>query len=340
MAASSSAEVRIGKTWKLMLSDLGLSEERVLTQAGLPPDLLGSAGTTVPLDDYYRLCTVLEGASEDPGLALRLGERATVEYVAPAFFAAMCSPDMNTAARRMGAYKSLVGPFALDVDVSTARTTIVMRCKHRPDVPALVARTEMVFLTAFVRRATRHRVCPVRVELCDPCPDPDRYRAWFGCPVGLGDRPALTLSRRDAARPFLTHDDALWASFQPSLCRRMELAQAEASTRARVEQVLRELLPSARATMPEAASELAMSRRTLQRRLAEEGTTWSEVVDDTRRRLAQHYLVSTTMAPAEIGFLLGYESSSSLFRAFRRWTGTSPEAWRANNQRESMAEGA
>ena len=338
MATLPSVTVRIGKTWRIMLLDLGLSEKAVLTGAGLPPDLLEDVAATVPLDDYYRLCRVLEETSGDPGLALRLGERATVDFVAPAFFAAMSSPDMNTAARRLGAYKSLVGPFALDVDVSTTQTTIAMRCKHRPEVPALVARTEMVFLTAFLRQATRQRVCPVQVQVCEPCPDPDRYEAWFGCPVVTGDRTALTLSPRDATRRFLTHDDALWASFQPSLCHRMERARAEASTRARVEQVLLELLVSGRTTMPEAAAQLAMSRRTLQRRLADEGTTWGEVLDDTRRRLALHYLASTNMAPAEIGFLLGYENPNSLFRAFQRWTGSSPEAWRSS-QRDRPTDG-
>lgn len=76
------------------------------------------------------------------------------------------------------------------------------------------------------------------------------------------------------------------------------------------------------------ARRLAMSKRTLQRRLVEEGTSYQDVLRDTRLELARHYLVRTSVPLGEISFLLGFEESNSFFRAFNDWTGRTPEAVR------------
>ncbi len=77
-----------------------------------------------------------------------------------------------------------------------------------------------------------------------------------------------------------------------------------------------------------AARELGVSTRSLQRRLAEEGTTFLQLVDDTRAKLAKEALSQTTHSVGEIAFTLGFTSPSTFVRAFRRWTGDTPTAWR------------
>ncbi len=74
---------------------------------------------------------------------------------------------------------------------------------------------------------------------------------------------------------------------------------------------------------------MGMSRRSLQRSLREEETSFRKILSDTRERLARHYLSHSDMAAAEISFLLGYDDPNSFFRAFRSWTGTTPESLRA-----------
>jgi Arabinose-binding domain of AraC transcription regulator, N-term len=207
MSTKPGPSVHIGKAWRILLLDIGLSRDTVLRRAGLPLGALDGKGTRVSLDEFYTFCDVVTQEADDPELALKTGQVAAVEFFDPAFFAAMCSPDMNTATRRLGEFKRLVGAFSLDVDVSDARTTIGFRCKHRPDVPRTFGTAEMVFLVAFVRRATRHRVAPIRVDLSDEFENVDAYQAYFGCPVRTGKPPALTLRAEDASRPFLTHDE-------------------------------------------------------------------------------------------------------------------------------------
>jgi AraC-like DNA-binding protein len=92
--------------------------------------------------------------------------------------------------------------------------------------------------------------------------------------------------------------------------------------------VLLELLPSNAATIEKAAERLGMSKRTLQRRLEDEGENFRALVNGTRESLARHYLGHTTMSGGEIAFLLGFEDPNSFYRAFQDWTGQTPDGAR------------
>jgi AraC-like DNA-binding protein len=76
------------------------------------------------------------------------------------------------------------------------------------------------------------------------------------------------------------------------------------------------------------ARRLAVSDRTLHRRLAGEGTTFAALVDEARRERAQLLLEDRRLSCSEVAFLLGYAEPAAFFRAFRRWTGETPQAWR------------
>jgi AraC-like DNA-binding protein len=78
-----------------------------------------------------------------------------------------------------------------------------------------------------------------------------------------------------------------------------------------------------------------MSARTLHRRLTEQGTSFRRVVADVRRELAERYLHERKLAIGEIAFLLGFSEASALHRAFKRWTGHAPLAFRQAASRDS-----
>lgn len=324
--------VHVGGAWRLILRDLGLDELAVLRRAGQPPTLFDGEGSHISLDDFYRLEEALEAEAEDPSLALRVGTLISVELFDPAHFAAICSPDLNTAATRLGQFKRMVGAFSLDVDVGVHETRVGFRCKHRPDVPRTLGMSELVFLVAFARRATRYEVVPRRIVVQRLPAEPAPYADYLGCPPEEGPAWAVDFDAADARRPFLTHNAPMWESFEPALRRRMVEADQGRTARAQVEAALFELLPSGRTQMKDVAKEIGVGTRTLQRRLAAEDTTWLEVLNRTREKLARHYLRTTRMSPAEVSFLLGFDDPNSLFRAFHRWTGTTPELWRAETR--------
>lgn len=332
MHDTSRSTAHVGNGWRILLMDLGLDAFAVLRRAGQPATLFDGGGTHISLDELWALYAAIEAESDDPTLALKAGQTLSIELFDPAMFAAICSPNLNTATRRLGQFKRLVGAFSLDVEVGEDTTHVGYRCKHRADLPRIMGTSELIFLVALARRATRHPVHPRRFMVQAMPEDRAPFEDYLGCEVEVGDTYTVSFAARDAARPFLTHNAQMWEAFEPGLRRRMAQAEASRSTTEQVQTALFELLPSGRTHMTDVAKELGVGARTLQRRLADEDTTWLEVLNQTRERLARHYLGSTRMSPTEVSFLLGFEDPNSLFRAFHRWTGTSPEAWRAQQR--------
>jgi AraC-like DNA-binding protein len=80
------------------------------------------------------------------------------------------------------------------------------------------------------------------------------------------------------------------------------------------------------------ASTLGVSARTLQRQLREEGTSFAGVLTELRREMAPALLRDGRLAVSEVAFLLGYEDPSAFQRAFRRWFGRSPRAFRSGGE--------
>ena len=194
--------------------------------------------------------------------------------------------------------------------------------------PPTFAALELTFIAQIARIGTRERICPVRVECPHVIEPQNAYEAFFGVAPERSDRHGVTFRLADAERPFLTANEAIWETFKPELRRRLTQLEAESPLAERVRMVLLEGLPSGQTSIDDTARRLGVSSRTLQRNLQSEGVSYKEVVSQTREQLARHYVADTRLAYAEISFLIGYEEPSSFFRAFRDWTGQTPEAMR------------
>jgi AraC-like DNA-binding protein len=107
-----------------------------------------------------------------------------------------------------------------------------------------------------------------------------------------------------------------------------ERGTAIASLRAAVENEAQKLLPHGNAKRHRIAKSLGQSERTLTRRLADEGTTYEQVLDQLRQSLALQYIKEQGVSLSQIAWLLGYEGATSFTHAFKRWTGRSPSVAR------------
>jgi AraC-like DNA-binding protein len=163
--------------------------------------------------------------------------------------------------------------------------------------------------------------------------DPAPLEGFFGARVRTGDTHAVTFSADDAARPFLTENEPMWRFFAPELRRRLSDLQAEATVAERVRAALHETLPAGDSSITAVTRQLAISSRTLRRQLREEDTTYQAVLARTREDLARHYLRRGNLRTGEIAYLLGYDDTNSFYRAFRSWTGTTPETLRAADRK-------
>jgi len=318
---------------KALLRDLGVPMSRVLRRAQLPADLFSHRPIELSVAEYYRFWAALDTEARDSGhaeVAIAIGNAISVDLFSPPIFAALCSQNLATAATRLAAHKPLVGPLRVDVTSNDAgRLTIAYRWPTGPTPPALLATAELLFWVALARIGTREQVNPTRVTAPGWIPRTRALRDLVGVPVSKGDRFSLTFSALDAKRPFLTENDQMWRVFAPELRRRLYDLEVTASVADRVRAALLETLPSGDPSIDAVTGGLAVSSRTLQRQLKAEGTSFQAVLADTRESLARHYLRAGDVRTSEIAYLLGYEDTNSFYRAFKTWTGSTPELIRA-----------
>lgn len=316
--------------WKLVLADMGVDPAHVLRLAELPADLFARQEATISPAQYFKLWRALEQAAGDAvALPLRIGQAISVEAFDPPIFACLCSPNLNVAFQRLSAFKKLIGPLALLVDVGAEGTSAKLECyADAGPLPHSLAAAEAVFLTQLVRLATRHRVVPTEVVLPELPQRLENYAEYFGVVPIAGNAIRVSFSREDSTRPFLTANEPMWAFFETGLRQRLATIEASATMSERVKAVLLEGLPSGQYSVDDVARSLALSKRTLQRQLGEESASFKDILNATRRQLALHYLSKPHIAQGEIAFLLGFQDVNSFIRAFKDWQGVTPGAYR------------
>lgn len=329
---STSTTFPIEQGLRPLLKDMGIRADHVLRRAGLPDDLWSRPHGGLTTSEHFRLWRGLEAEAADPLLPLRIAGIIQAESFVPPLFAALCSANMLQASHRLATYKRLMAPMRLHVstDARGDLSIVPQWIDAEGEVPFILAATEVAFLLRLIRLATREPINALKVTL-PSLPDhahAKAYADYFGTSVRRDVDACLTLSAVDAGRPFLTSNDGMWQVFEPDLRRRLSELDARATTAQRVRSALLELLPGGESSIETVARRLAMSTRTLQRRLEEEGENFRNLVNRTREGLAKHYLTQTQLSASEIAFLLGFEDPNSFHRAFHGWTGQTPEASR------------
>lgn len=157
----------------------------------------------------------------------------------------------------------------------------------------------------------------------------------FGAPVRYGTPyNAMVIRAERMSQPMLRANPTISLAFEAHARRVLEKLQKSDGVSGRVREEVARQLRTGLVNMRETARRLAMSTATLRRRLEEEESTFSDIVDDVRRQLADQYLSDPALTVTEIAFLLGFSDLAAFDRAFKRWTGLSPTVHRAQ-RRES-----
>ena len=143
------------------------------------------------------------------------------------------------------------------------------------------------------------------------------------------DRNALLFRSRDLDTPFVTHNEEMLKVIGTHLESELKARTASANIGEQVRQTLSRSMAGKRPTLEDVAKELGLGARTLQRRLTDASLTFQQLVEETRRELARHFLKQGAVELNETAFLLGFEDANSFFRAFQIWEGISPGEWRA-----------
>jgi AraC-like DNA-binding protein len=326
---------RITTSLARKLQEVGVSPADVLRHAGLPPGLFEQEQILASTAELFALYRGLAEASRDPAIGLKLGTEHRVERYDPIAIAAVSARSFRDALQRLARFKQLTCPETIYVADRGDESRVEFRYLLAEETePPLLVDLAFAWVVGIARRGTGGVVNPRRLELRGAARNREMYQAHFGCPAKFAARHnTIVFARADLDRPFLTHNPDLWAAVAPQL--EAELLQAEASQAIgeQVKGILKRLLAGRRPGIEDVARELHMSSRTLQRKLAEDGTTFQQLMQEARRELARHYLLNSSVELKETAYLLGYEDAPSFVRAFHHWEGSPPGEWRARHVR-------
>lgn len=320
--------------WRLLMQDAGLASPPILRRAELPGDLFAREQVRLTSVEFFRLWEAIETEARSLDAALpaplRIAQVMSSDWFDPELFAALCSANLGNAIERIGKYVRLIAPIVITLDRGADRTTVMIDfLDQTKPPPAVFTAFKLVFFVQLARLATRTAMKPLNVgwPFADETPENDAvlYQDFFGVPLGTAALGTLVFANADVDRPFLTENHKIWQFFEPSLRQRLADLDRAASMFERVRSALLEALPAGDVTMQSVGKRLGVGTRTLQRRLQEEGTSFQQTLDSVRASLAEHYLRKTMMSSAEIALLLGFEDANSFVRAFRGWTGTTPQ---------------
>lgn len=324
----------VAPRWSLLLNSVGLDPAEVLRRARLPGDLFNRKEASLRPDEYFRLWQAMDDASGDPGFSLDIVAGMSTEIFDPVLFTAFCSPNLDVALERIRQFKPLIGPLRLDLSRTRTDTTVVIDTSAiaLPVPPSFVV-AELAFFVQFARLATQDRIVPVEVLSPIELPCLERCADFFGTDPKRSDRAAISFAAGDAAKPFVSENARMWEIFEPGLKERLSELGDVAKSEDRVRGALLELLPAGSSSMKNVSGHLAMSTRTLQRRLNEEGTSFQAILETVRAELAHYYLTNSSLPSAQISLLLGFKDPNSFFRAFHAWSGATPESVRSREIR-------
>jgi AraC-like DNA-binding protein len=311
---------------------LGLDTGQILRAANLDPVTLQDPDARIPLEQVAALWQKAYELSGDPDLALHAIEVLPFGSYRVIDFLASSAPTIGAALAKVSDYFPIINAVVrLPYSIGDRYVTYGIDAPSRPSTitrPYAEYTLAAVFLRT--RVATNQNYPLVRVELSHARPaNTSEHERIFDCPVRFGADACRRVIARDVWDTARTGGDPVLFSVLETHAK-MLLEQVPAPddivgrVRARIDEQLRGGDPS----LESIARQMAMSPRTLQRRLREHGVLFNDVLDELRFRAAKTYLAQRDVAGTEVAYLLGFAEQSSLNRAFKRWSGQTPTEYR------------
>jgi AraC-like DNA-binding protein len=331
MKARHTTLARVPRILLRYAEERGFDRAELLSSAGLTEQELGDPDRRVPLDLALSLWRVVLSRTEDPLFCLEFGGAVRIREYGLVGYTMLHSRTLGCALDRLVRYVRI-----LDDSIRFSKNTAGDRVElviHEPlplvaELPRIVDADLAASLT-IAREVTGTELIPAKILI--PTPEPAvriRYETFFRCrPVFGASRAAILFDRRQMDLPVVATDNTLCGYLDTMADQELE-ALAGSSYTEKVQRVIWQLLSEGRPTVKSAASALAVSTRTLQRRLREEGVVYGTHVDKLRRRKSAALQKRRDLPVYQIAYLLGYSEPSTFHRAFRRWYSMTPAEFR------------
>jgi AraC-like DNA-binding protein len=293
--------------------------------------LLESLGDRVLVEVANQALSLAVAQTGDPDLGLKAARRLVLGTAGAVDYVLSASPTVREAVEHAARYMPLVNE-ALSVRLELDGALAIVRLESSVVLPRAAVDFEVGgFFRNHINEWLRDWLEALTVSFTHQQPDDlAEYERTFGPAALRFSAPFVGFSfdRGFLDLPLKGADSNLLAVMVPLADQTLGQRVPARSVTADVRRMIVDNLRLGTPDIAEVASSLAMSMRTLARRLESEGTTFRELIDDERRRLALEYVGSRDLAFSEIAQLLGFSHAAAFHRAFRRWTGQTPLAYR------------
>jgi AraC-like DNA-binding protein len=282
------------------------------------------------MESAWRLATTM---TSDAAIGVHVAEslpRGALDLVEYAF---RSSASLSAGLERLARYGRVLSD-RVAARMEAQGDGLLLLVRDMGSTPLHPGRAEFALAAAlkFARDGTGTNITPTQVGFAHPAPeDTSEHRRFFRGAVRFGSGSnSMILSAADAARPMQAADEALASIVR----RRLDKLLAERDVHGpgplsgRLRRMMVEHLGDMTLTPDTAAKALAVSRRTLSRRLADEGTSFRHILEDVRREFACALLQDRSLSVADVAFFLEYSEPAAFNRSFRRWTGRTPGEFR------------
>ncbi len=314
-----------------LLRDFGVDLNQLLAQSGLPADLFGNPDNLIPFRQGSRLlgmCVDLTGCAH---LGLLIGRHTPLEALGAVAELTKAAPDVRSALNLLTRYLTLSDGGGLLRLGEDARFASYGYALYEP----AVERTDVVYdivLTSIwnvLRTLCGNHWLPHEIQFMRRRPPDTRpYRSFLRAPLRFDcEQAAVVFDKAWLDVPLPGADAQRLMSLEAQA--RASEAEATGDLPAQVRRVLRRQLLSGGTSMHQVAAELAMHRRTLDRKLQPYGVSFQALGDEVRHEVARQLLSDTAMPITAIAQSLHFADASVFSRAFRRWSGVTPSRWRA-----------
>ena len=310
----------------------GVAYQDLLDAANLPPLPLDQPKARVTIDQVVALWHAAITLTSDPSFGLHVGEQVRPGSFSVVTFAALASENLRQALGHLLRYQRLVsdGLRIQLLDSGALVWVIYHPVTGLLDFSPQQSEAVLATIITTLGRIAGHDFNPVALRLRHQRIGPlDEYRRVLHCEPQFG-------AQFDGFSAEASVMEQPLPNSNPELCRLHEnlakqyLAHLEtvASWRERAAMILRDHLGDGVSTREKLAAMLGSSNRSLQRRLAEEGTSFAELLDQVRHEMAIGHLQNPLIELSQLAALLGFSDASAFYRAFRRWSGRTPGDFR------------
>jgi AraC-like DNA-binding protein len=309
---------------------LGADPAQVFAKVGVRADLFDDLENLISFrtaSQLFRACTEETGCRT---FGLRLGQKGGLSFLGLVGLLVKTSPDVEGALRGLVRYVHLhIRGATTSLEVADA-TAMLEYDIYEPEAEATDQIGDAAVATMYniMRELCGPNWTPLEVRLAHRMPeDIAPYRKFFQAPLTFdAEENALLFFAESLRRPLPPVEPQL----QRLLTQQIEALEEQYSDQfpEQVRNILRTALLTDHASADQVAALFSMHSRTLHRRLSASGTSFRELVEETRFAIARQMLADTNADVSHVAGMLDYADSSAFTRAFHRWSGTTPAAWR------------